>query len=147
MTDCRHDMTCSQREADYCRLSLPDIYAECARAHMQGRTAKAENSNKYHAQSVEYDGFKFGSKREAERYMYLRHEERQGRIDSLEVHPAYEFIVNGVKIGGYHADFKYRMAGHWIVEDVKSEATKRARDWPLRKKLMLACHEITVEET
>lgn len=71
-----------------------------------------------------------------------------GEIWGLKVHPKFELTVNGHRIGQYTADFSYfqRQQFVQVVEDCKSEATKRIRDWPLRKRLMLACHGIEVRE-
>ena len=44
-------------------------------------------------------------------------------------------MVNGVKIGRYTADFRYKKGSETIVEDVKSKATK-TRDYMLRKKIL-----------
>lgn len=48
------------------------------------------------------------------------------------------------KIGSYTPDFQYRDAsGALVVEDVKG--WKISRDFPLRKKLMVACHNVEVQ--
>lgn len=48
------------------------------------------------------------------------------------------------KIGGYTPDFQYRdHTGALVVEDVKG--WKVSRDFPLRKKLMVACHNVDVQ--
>lgn len=102
------------------------------------------SGNKYGAVKVEVDGIKFDSKREAKRYQDLRILERAGRIESLELKPRYELVVNGVKIGRYTADFRYLEARKLVVEDSKGDAS---RDYPLRKKLMLALHGIEIRES
>ena len=57
-------------------------------------------------------------------------------IYDLEVHPVFPLLVNGVKIGRYTADFKYKNAnGEEVIEDVKSKITK-TRDYMLRKKIL-----------
>ena len=90
---------------------------------------------KYHNTPTELDGFKFPSKREANRYAELRLLEKAGEIKDLEVHPHYDFIVNGQKIGrGYTADSAYleltRIADILcpirVTEDVKGY---KVRDW------------------
>lgn len=70
-----------------------------------------------------------------------------GIIQGLTVHPRFELIVNGHKIGRYTADFQYKdtVTGELIVEDVKSSATK-TRDYVLRRALMLALHNIRIVE-
>ncbi len=47
----------------------------------------------------------------------------------------------------YTADFVYVELGEMVVEDVKSEATRREPDYVLRRKLMLHVHGIKILET
>ena len=47
----------------------------------------------------------------------------------------------------YTADFVYRKDGHLIVEDCKSEITRKEVDYVLRRKLMLHVHNIRILET
>lgn len=100
---------------------------------------------KYGATRVTVDGRTFASKAEARRYQALRLAERAGAIRDLECQVLYRFVINGTKVGRYTGDFRYVDAatGEVVVEDVKGFA---ARDWPLRKRLMLACHGIAVRE-
>lgn len=103
--------------------------------------------NKYNAKKTVVDGIKFDSKREARRYQELRLLERAGAIARLELQVKYTLTVNGQKIGRYTADFVYFENGQRVVEDVKSPATKKARDYVLRKKLLRAIHGIEIRET
>lgn len=100
---------------------------------------------KYHAVPTVVDGRRFASKREADRYVQLAMAEKVGAISALECQPLYHFEVNGVVVGRYRPDFRYVDArtGELIVEDVKGF---RVRDWARTRKLMLACHGITVRE-
>jgi len=105
-------------------------------------------STKYNAVKTAVGDLVFASKNEARRFVDLTHLQAAGEIRDLVHHPAgYDLVVNGVHIGRYTPDFTYTLAtGAQIVEDVKSEATRKARDYPLRKKLMLACHGIEIHE-
>ena len=92
--------------------------------------------NKYNSKKQFYKGMKFDSKRELKRYLYLELLEKEKQIFNLELHQIFPLIVNGIKIGRYTADFKYRnKKGEEIVEDVKSKITK-TRDYILRKKIL-----------
>ena len=92
--------------------------------------------NKYFAKKQLYKGKKFDSKKELGRYIYLESLFAQGTIKQLEIHPKFDLIVNGKKIGKYTADFRYKdRLGNVIIEDVKSKATK-TRDYMLRKKIL-----------
>lgn len=108
------------------------------------------NANKYRAKRTEVDGITFDSKKEARRYGELKLLERSGHVREIELKPRYELVVNGVLIGRYTGDFRYleSKVGGWavIVEDVKGYSRK-ARDYPLRKKLMKALYDIEIRET
>ena len=91
--------------------------------------------NKYNAVKCEYKGIKFDSKKERDRYITLEYFVFERKINNLEVHPRFDLMVNGQKIGRYTADFRYKRNGETVVEDVKSKATK-TRDYILRKKIL-----------
>lgn len=109
----------------------------------QGSTAKKRP--KYGNQPVEYDGRRFASKRERDRYHTLKRRQEAGEIEDLECQVLYRFVVNGVKVGRYTADYRYRVVetGESVVEDAKGA---RPRDWYRTKQLMKACHGIEVME-
>ena len=92
--------------------------------------------NKYNAKKQIYKGMKFDSKKELTRYLVLEQMQKNNYISELELHPMIPLIVNGIKIGRYTADFKYKNNnGEVIIEDVKSKITK-TRDYILRKKIL-----------
>lgn len=103
--------------------------------------------NKYHAKKTVVDGITFDSKREAARYRVLKQLADVGEIANLTMKVKYPLVVNGVKIGRYTSDFEYEESGRHVVEDVKSPATKKARDYRLRKLLMFALHGVEIRET
>lgn len=104
-------------------------------------------SNKYGAQPTERHGITFASKAEARRYEELRLLEMGGDITNLEVHPRYELVVNGVRVGRYTGDFRYvETSGLIVVEDVKSSATAKNTAYRLRKKLVWALYGIEIQE-
>jgi hypothetical protein len=91
-----------------------------------------------------YDGKKFDSKKECERYKELKHE----RVKDLKCQVSYKIVVNDVKICNYIADFVYTdHKGQTVVEDVKSPMTRKLPVYRLKKKLMLAVHGIEIKET
>lgn len=116
-------------------------------------------------------GHTFDSKDEYQRYLELRRDEKFSDISELTVHPKFSLDVESpikgvgkVHICDYTADFSYKdKHGELVVEDVKSLAIKKKRDrngrlrtrrygtatlerWKFVRKLMLACHGITVRE-
>lgn len=115
--------------------------------HSMGQAAAAESRRKYGNQKVVIDDIPFDSQKEGVRYWELKQMRNNGEIRDLECHPVYRFETNGVRIGRYIADFRYRVVatGETIVEDVKSDATKTTA-YRLRKRLMKAFHGIDVVE-
>lgn len=111
-------------------------------------------SNKYRASQTVVDGIKFDSKKEAKRYRELKLLERAGKITELELQPKYDLIPT-TKIHGkthckitYSADFKYQDdQGRKIVEDVKSDITKKNPVYQIKKRLMKQVHGIEITET
>lgn len=85
--------------------------------------------NKYGNKKCEYNGIKFDSKAEMQRFKYLHHLEQIGMIHSLTVQPKFQlqqkFERNGVKYQAEHyvADFRYILDYQEVIEDVKGMAT------------------------
>jgi hypothetical protein len=114
-----------------------------------GKTpTQAPGRQKYGARAVTIDGIRFASQAEARRYQALRQMERAGEITGLEPHPSFVMVVNGQKVGRFTADSRYTLVstGQEIIEDVKSKPTREGEAYRLRKRLVEACHGITVTE-
>lgn len=92
---------------------------------------------------------KFDSKKEYGRWNELRLLETQGIISNLK--RQVEFIlVEKSRYGRkrvYIADFTYWMDGEYIVEDVKSEITKKDRIYRYKKRDMAEKYGIIITET
>lgn len=119
--------------------------------------------NKYNARSVDYDGLKFDSQREALRYKELTFLISEGIISNLKRQVKYVLIPaqrepstigprGGVKPGkliekecSYIADFVYTVVetGETVVEDTKGFRTK---DYLIKRKLMLFVYGIKIKE-
>lgn len=111
------------------------------------KPTSAKKKNKYNAIKVQDDGFTFDSKHEHARYCQLKLLYQNGDITNLELHPRWELVVEGKKIGRYTADFRYVRNGQTIVEDAKAKSkAARSRDYILRKKLVEALYNIVVTE-
>ena len=107
--------------------------------------AHPPRKSKYGAIKTTVDGITFDSKKEARRYMELKHQEATREIFKLELQPKFDLAVNGVKVGVYRGDFRYLdYDGNTIVEDCKGMKTPVYR---LKKKLMKAIHNIDILET
>jgi len=94
--------------------------------------------SKYKARKVRYDGYIFDSHIERDRYIELKLLEKAGKISELVVHPRpFELIPkqrDELAIT-YRPDFMYKEKGRTVVEELKSKATAKVRDYVQRRKL------------
>lgn len=103
---------------------------------------------KYGNVKTDVDGYTFASKSEARRYGELALMQKAGEIANLYVQPRFTIYVEDVKVCVYIGDFSYadlRHDGRFVVEDVKSSATRTA-SYRLKKKLLRATHGIEIFE-
>jgi Protein of unknown function (DUF1064) len=127
------------------------IVRPCAKCHAlffvadlnaQGKCSGC-GGNKYHAKKVTIAGRRYDSLHEADvvEPLYLR--EARGEIRNLRRQVPFALIVNGIKVATYKADAVYEEDGKQIVLDAKG---MRTQAYVLKRKLMLACHGITIIE-
>ena len=111
-------------------------------------------SNKYHNTKVIYNGIKFDSKKERDRYITLKQLEKAGIIKELELQPKF-LLLDTIHYKGktypktyYKADFKYKTKdGVEIIEDVKSKITAKDKVYRLKIKMLLTkYHDIDFVE-
>ena len=95
--------------------------------------------NKYRNIKTVVDNITFDSKKEAARYSDLKLLETAHHIMHLETQPRFPLMINGKRVSTYIGDFKYwsPSENEWIIEDVKSEATKTPL-YRLKKKILEA---------
>ena len=103
--------------------------------------------NKYGNKKVEYDGLKFDSKKEKDRYIFLKSQEMLGNIQDLQLQVKYELIpaikeeyVEHLKTKDrvktrtvqlaitYTCDFQYYKNGVIVTEDVKASPKTASLD-------------------
>lgn len=124
-----------------------------------------KRGSKYRNVKTVVDGITFDSKKEAQRYAELRMMELSGEIENLECQKVYDLTIEDmhsigqhrgpvmVSICKYKADFSYStpfrpgIRGKDIVEDVKSEITRKNPVYRIKKKLMKAIYGIDILET
>lgn len=112
---------------------------------IQGR--QVAKPSKYQAQKTEEEGIVFDSKKEAKRYKELKLLLKTGELVFLARQVEFNLSMNGQKIASYFADFVYKLTtGELIVEDVKSEMTRKLPVYRLKRKMMLIQHEIKIKE-
>lgn len=113
---------------------------------------KNQRSGKYNNHKTTVDGRKFDSKREAERYLFLKRQEQEGVIkelccqDRFEITDAYTDSTGKKHRARYYiADFTYIKGEEFVVEDVKSKATI-TDVYKIKKDLMQNKYGIEIKE-
>lgn len=86
------------------------------------------------------------SGKEFRRWQELLLLERAGDIGNLRRQVPYALAVNGVLVCQYVADFVYGHGAATVVEDCKSEPTRKLPAYRIKVKLMQAIHGIQVRE-
>ncbi len=123
-------------------------------ADMRSKASVAEKKSKYGNRKTEACGIKFDSKKEAERFRYLKHCLEAGQISDLRLQQAYTLqeayiTPDGERVRAikYIADFVYTdcESGRVLVEDVKSKGTVTAV-YGMKKKMMQEKFGINVRE-
>lgn len=116
----------------------------------------SQANNKYGASKVVFKGISFDSRYERDRYIYLCHLQKQGKISGLHLQVGFRIIKKVIKLipvqlktkvrydqkvvekeARYHCDFLYKEDGKIIVEEFKSVMTAELPDYVLRRKLMV----------
>ena len=117
------------------------------------RNMKAKKPNKYKNVESVSDGITFDSVKEKKRYYELLTMQNNGLISELNRQIKYELIPvqkdNGKVIERavcYYADFTYQTPDGLVVEDVKSEATRKLSTYIIKRKLMLFVQGIKINE-
>lgn len=107
----------------------------------------ANHISKYRNKKVMYDGIKFDSIKEKNRYQQLKLLEQGGEIEGLKLQVPFTLIDKseyGREIK-YIADFTYIVQGKVIVEDTKSPVSKTPV-YRLKKRLLAERYGIEIEE-
>ena len=108
--------------------------------------------SKYGNKPTISNGIKFQSKKEARYYNLLLALQEQGKIHSLRCQVPFSFVINGEEMRNpdsnrvikYIADFEYFTSdGERKIVDVKGFKTDI---YKLKKALMMACHQVLIEE-
>lgn len=99
---------------------------------------------KYKNKIIYYNNIKFQSIKERNRYMILNQAQKKGFIKELKMQVPY-LLIDTIHYKGktypktkYYADFQYIENGKMIVEDVKSEITRKDKTYRIKIKLLLS---------
>lgn len=83
--------------------------------------------SKYGNTKVEFQGLKFDSKGELQRYLFLLDCQERGLISDLQRQVRIPLIADDQLVCHYIADFEYRRGGEVITEDYKGVLTDSFR--------------------
>jgi hypothetical protein len=118
------------------------------------RPPEQERRGKYKNRRVTVDGLKFDSEKEAGRWFDLVALEKAGQIAELKRQVPFE-LAPAVHLAGekrkkpalrYLADATYVIAGQLVVEDTKSDVTRKLGEYRIKKHLMATVHGIHIKE-
>lgn len=120
---------------------------------------------KYGNKKVEYDGLKFDSKKEMQRYIVLKKAEQDGIISNLRMQVRYELIpavkqtyIKYLKTKDkecektiqlpitYTCDFQYIKDGVLVIEDVKASPKMLPKEFVLKEKMMFALKNLKIKK-
>ena len=131
------------------RLSI----AEFKKMFGKNPGVEEEKKPKYGNQKCTWKGKTFDSIHERDRYIVLYNMQRCGRITNLRTQVRFMLTPAQYKDGklvehscSYIADFVYFKDGKRVVEDAKSEATRKNPAYIIKRKLMLQKYGIKIEE-
>jgi hypothetical protein len=103
--------------------------------------APKKSTGMYNVTRVEFDGHKFDSMGERDRYIVLKKMMQDGEISDLVHHRVYTLLDGGSYRGEkirpieYEADFVYQEQGETVVEDVKSTKTALDAQYKIKVKM------------
>lgn len=122
----------------------PELTAKCLElAGLPADAVMPAKRRKWNNTPTVVNGVRFDSAKEADHWVKLQALARDGLIWELRRQVTYELRVRGWLICRYKADFVFRDAKGEHVQDVKGYAT---REYKLKKRLMLACLGIEIQE-
>lgn len=113
-----------------------------------------QKGRKYNNKKVEYNGILFDSKKEKDRFVFLKEAEEQGLISNLQRQVKFELIpaikekyIKHLKTKekecertvqlaiSYTCDFQYEKDGVMVVEDIKPSPALIPKEFVLKEKL------------
>ena len=112
----------------------------------------SQGKTKYHNERAERNGVKFDSRKQARRYDELMVMLRAGIISDLRLEPQFTLQESYITETGeriravrYTADFSYKFGNKFVVEGIKSAAT-RTKDYLRNRKFMRSKFGIDIQE-
>lgn len=121
---------------------------------------KRKKGSKYNNKTVVYNGIKFVSKKEGQRYLFLKKAEEDDKISELKTQVKFELIppikeeyiehlktkdktkVRTLQLAiNYISDFTYVKDGLMVIEDVKASPKVIPSDFKLKEKMFFWRYE------
>lgn len=136
-------------------FTLDDLRkAPCAKLNdhllVDAKPVKKSKRAKYNNQKVEWNGEMFDSKKEYQRWRELLILQKSGIIAQLRRQVKFVLIEKSEteRQCTYIADHTWIVvaSGEKVVEDVKSDATRKLSTYIMKRKLMKELHGITIKE-
>lgn len=132
------------------RDTIPHLLAHFNEGPLaQGRRRMARKSKYGNKKVLTVNGEKFDSRKEYLRWTELQMLETAGQISHLtriRKECTFDFKINGISVCKYVADAVYKENGERVVEDTKSEFTRKNRAYRIKCKLMRAMFGIEIKE-
>ena len=127
--------------ADLQNIKTPGVVIHGIEADLLDETKRSKYGNSKVTLS---SGLKFDSEKEANRYTELRLMENAGEITALNMQVKFKLTASK-----YYADFTYfdYKKKQFIVEDVKSVATRKLTPFRMKKRMMKELYSIDILET
>lgn len=129
------------------------------------KRSKSKKGERYNHTTVEANGLKFDSKKEYQRYLFLKDAEDKGLIADLRTQVKFELIpavteeyIEHLKTKDkiktrtlqraitYTADACYYKDGEYVVEDCKISPKVKPEKYVLKAKMMFALKGIRIKE-
>lgn len=123
----------SRKMANSLRMSVAEFNARELKKKPRIKNVKRKMVN----------GIEFDSTKEARCWQDLCLMQQAGQITELRRQVPFQIVVCGNHICQYTADFTFRKAGRAVVMDAKGFRTEIFK---LKRKLMIACHGVEIEE-
>lgn len=126
-------------------MQLSDICFGCGQLKSE---CACKKRSKHRNVKTKLDGVSYDSAKEANRAAELKLVALAGQIRDLRTQVPFELFVDKQKICTYIADFVYfdLVTSKMVVEDVKSDHTRKLQVYRIKKKLMKACLGIEIVE-
>lgn len=130
----------SKKGSDMKKLSDQELFDD-------HQAKKKKKGSKMRNKPVIIDNIWFQSEGEGYYYLELKSQWQRGKIKQIKRQIPFEFVVGGIKVGKYVADFGViHHDGSLEIIDYKSRFTVTLALYQMKRALMLACYQVAIKE-